>query len=102
MASICVLSPIEASLEPHPLSLASLFMCLHAAAFGFDEWQRKIKQEHTLVEGLRANCEGARTGIYYQALPKFTPDLLPASKILAKSLPWSPGQPLPKGQQASA
>ena len=74
---------------------------VHAAALGFDEWQRKIKQEQIFVDGIRAQCEAHRTGIYYQALPK-TAGELPASKILAKALPWSPGQPLPKGQQAGA
>lgn len=71
---------------------ALLFVALHAAAQGFP-WLQQIERELSLVEACRLLCEQDRERVYHQAVAKAIPEL-PASKVLAKAVPWSPEQPL--------
>ncbi|KAF5826855.1 hypothetical protein DUNSADRAFT_1875 [Dunaliella salina] len=74
------------------IKAASLLKQCEAAAQG-SEWHRDVVREQSRVEAFRLKSEHERIGVYYQTLAKAAPEL-PASKVLARALPWTPEQPL--------
>jgi len=74
------------------IKAASLLKQCEAAAQG-SEWHGDVEREQSRVEAFRVKSEHERIGVFYQTIPKAAPEL-PASKVLARALPWTPEQPL--------